>query len=147
MPSVLMWERPRRVMSKEQHQSISADGAPPGVYIPNMSRADRLRWKAKLTGTRRKKPQIELRRNGMVIVVAGSKGYKYKARDRGPKFAHHMHITSNDAQVFDMAGWTTLVHAVEEARQVLRLIEDTDPEVGKRAQAAIKAGHSPLAVP
>lgn len=38
---LLMWEKPERVMSKEAWKGISADSAPPGVYIPNMSNEDR----------------------------------------------------------------------------------------------------------
>ena len=40
---MITWDKPNKVMSKEQHQSISADGAPPGVYQPNMSKEDQLK--------------------------------------------------------------------------------------------------------
>lgn len=45
---ILMWDTPEKVMSIESWKSISADGAPPGVYTPNMSRGDALSWKAKI---------------------------------------------------------------------------------------------------
>ena len=50
MKSVLMWEKPEKVMSVEAWKSISACGAPPGVYTPNMSEEDMFKWKAKLVG-------------------------------------------------------------------------------------------------
>jgi len=33
--SILSFETPKKIMSKEKWTSISADGAPPGVYTPN----------------------------------------------------------------------------------------------------------------
>ena len=46
--STLTWDKPKQVLSKDQWKSISADGAPPGVFQPNMSREDMKKWKAKL---------------------------------------------------------------------------------------------------
>lgn len=74
--TLLMWDKPEKIMSTEAWASLySADGAPPGVYVPNMSTADMLRWKAKLVGTRSGQPRVEVRKvteNGtqMLMVVA-----------------------------------------------------------------------------
>lgn len=45
---ILTWEKIPKTMSSEDWKKISADGAPPGVYRPNMSEKDMLKWKAKL---------------------------------------------------------------------------------------------------
>jgi len=45
---ILLWEKPKRKMPVEEWKKISADSAPPGVYTPNMSDEDKMRWKAKL---------------------------------------------------------------------------------------------------
>lgn len=73
--AILNFGKPPRAMSTEDHQSISADGAPPGVYTPNMSTKDAERWRAKLVGQRSGDYQIEVRKqvNGtnIVLVVNG----------------------------------------------------------------------------
>lgn len=58
--SILSWEKPPRRTSVENWKSISADGAPPGVYSPNMSQEDRLKWKAKLVGKKGGIKQVEI---------------------------------------------------------------------------------------
>lgn len=79
--SVLVWEKPKKLRdSKEHADSYSADGAPPGAYVPNMSAEDRLKWKAKLVGHKTGYPQVEIRRDGCVIIVS-TRGYKYKHYD------------------------------------------------------------------
>lgn len=54
---ILYWNKPKKVMSNEEWQSITADSAPPGVYTPNMSEEDSFHWKAKFVGS--KKPDDE----------------------------------------------------------------------------------------
>jgi hypothetical protein len=44
---ILSFEKPEQIISVEEWKKISADGAPPGVYRPNMSIENMLRWKAK----------------------------------------------------------------------------------------------------
>lgn len=59
---VLYWEKPERIMSVEDWKQISADGAPPGVYTPNMSEEDKLKWKATLVGKTTENPRVEIRK-------------------------------------------------------------------------------------
>lgn len=56
---VLEFEKPPKKMSTEEWKALSADGAPPGVYTPNMSYDDRRRFKAKQVGG--EFPRIEVR--------------------------------------------------------------------------------------
>jgi hypothetical protein len=58
--SVLMWDKPARAESTEEWKARSADGAPPGVYTPNMSDTDRRAWKARLIGG--EDPRVEVRK-------------------------------------------------------------------------------------
>ena len=45
---LLCWDKPKRARATKDHNEMhQADGAPPGTYVPNMSEADRLKWKAK----------------------------------------------------------------------------------------------------
>jgi hypothetical protein len=71
---VLSWEKPARIIPAEEWQSITADNAPPGVYIQNMSREDTLKWKARLIGGQ--EPRIEIRKTAgpaqiLIIVRPG----------------------------------------------------------------------------
>lgn len=63
---VLVWEEIEKAMPIEEWKEISADSAPPGVYILNMSLDDSMKWRAKLTGTRRGNPQVEIRKSGLI---------------------------------------------------------------------------------
>jgi hypothetical protein len=58
--TVLMWDKPAKTESTEEWKSRSADGAPPGVYTPNMGEADMLAWKARLVGGQ--DPRVEIRK-------------------------------------------------------------------------------------
>jgi hypothetical protein len=58
---VLSWETPKKKMPVEDWKKISADGAPPGVYTPNMSKKDMLKWKAKYIGGT--DPRVEIRKS------------------------------------------------------------------------------------
>jgi len=61
-----------------------------------MSSEDTTRWRATLTGARFGFPQVELRRDGMVIVLS-RKGYKYDKYDsRQPKFLNEMSEHNDD---------------------------------------------------
>ncbi len=60
MPTILSWDKPAREMPIAKWQAISADGAPPGVYTPNMSVKDAAKWRAKLI--RGADPRVEIRK-------------------------------------------------------------------------------------
>lgn len=82
---VLQWDRPKRAMPKEEwKEAYGFDGGPVGGFMPNMSKEDAERWKAKLSGTRTSFPQVEIRRQCgpslMLIIVNLGAGYSYKGR-------------------------------------------------------------------
>jgi hypothetical protein len=58
--ALLSFEKPEKVLTDAQWRAISADGAPPGVYTPNMTDEDKERWKAKLI--KGKDARIEIRK-------------------------------------------------------------------------------------
>jgi hypothetical protein len=61
----LSWDKPAKAMPHEEWEAISADSAPPGVYTPNMSKEDMLKWKAKKVGQR-----VEIRKTaGAQILI------------------------------------------------------------------------------
>jgi hypothetical protein len=96
---IVMWDKPKRKISKEEWKNISADSAPPGVYTPNMSDEDRCRWKGKIVGQKIGHPQAELRKSfhgaQMLIIVSVKGGYKYKNYTREETNEFNVHMSLN----------------------------------------------------
>lgn len=123
MMSILSWDKPAKLRSSEEHAAIySSDGGPPGTYVPNMSEEDMGKWKAKLTGTKRGFPQIEIRKsfsNQMLIIVSlGGYSYKYytpeKTKDK------NIHISVNGPLQMTFEEMQEMNVAIEEAREFLQ---------------------------
>ncbi len=127
---ILVWDKPQRAMPLEQWYSITADNAPPGVYTPNMSQADAERWKAKLTGTHGRQPQVEIRKSVgacQMVVVVGLDGYDYGTYTRQPADGRtrstrgkNIHFSLNGPAQLTFDQFYELVTAVTEAQSVLR---------------------------
>lgn len=62
MSQILEWGKPPKKMSKEEWKSIVADGAPPGVYTPNMDDEWQQKWKAKFRNKTKDNPGVEVRK-------------------------------------------------------------------------------------
>lgn len=81
---ILRWDVPKKVKTVEQwRESYGFDGGPAGGYMPNMSEADQLSWKAKITGKKLGYPQVEIRKTTergrqVAIIVNLGLGYNYK---------------------------------------------------------------------
>ena len=79
---VLNWDKPKQVKSTEEWQGLIADGAPPGVYSPNMSREDKLKWKAKHFGGKLRRVEIRKTAGGsqvkIVVSLPGQPTYRRK---------------------------------------------------------------------
>jgi hypothetical protein len=129
----LHWDKPRRAKSHEEWSSLSADGAPPGVYTPNMSQEDKLKWKAKHFGG--KLPRVEIRKTAgsQVKIVVSLKGRpwhrrklwrdgEYKKVDCGHD--DNVVISMNGPAHFTFDEIDQLQSAIYEARQVLLLKEE-----------------------
>lgn len=79
--NILSWDKPKRAVSVEEWKNISADSAPPGVYVPNMSDEDANRWKAKLVGAKTAAPRVEIRktlRGTQLLIIVALDGWDYK---------------------------------------------------------------------
>ena len=107
---ILDFNKPKKVMSTEEWKSISADGAPPGVYVSNMSTTDMEKWKAKhIKGN---DPRIEIRKtmsSQVLIVVRISTGDNVsdvKMSCNGP-----IYMSFEQAQ--------ELQQAIQEAKEIL----------------------------
>lgn len=137
-------------MPVEKWKSISADGAPPGVFTSNMSDDDKLRWKARLVGSKSGDHEIEIRSQkpmaNLVAVVNGTMpGYDPKAPLSWTGKPGQIKLSANGPMYFDPDVWADFTRAVHEARQVLVLLDD--PSTRDRALNAIREGRHPLETP
>lgn len=124
--TILSWDKPAQVVSKEEWASNQADSAPPGTYVPNMSEEDVRRWKAKRVGFKAGHPQIEIRKDTTVIVVSLHGGYKYRHYGRttgswpGPSTEGiNLHIATAGPIQWTWQEWTECQEAIAEAKAVL----------------------------
>jgi hypothetical protein len=102
---ILMWDKPSRTMTDEEWRSVTADSAPPGVYVPNMSEADRMAWKAKAIGGRDLRVEIRKTAGGTQVLIVVR--------------PDSVRMTMNGPAVFTREEWGELETAVAEATGAL----------------------------
>lgn len=69
MTGVLYFDSVNRKYSKSDWVGITADGAPPGVYTPNMSQEEAERWRAKHIGGKRERVEVRKQVWGVNLVM------------------------------------------------------------------------------
>lgn len=141
--SVLMWDKPKRVKSVEEWKDISADGAPPGVYTPNMSEDDKHKWKAVLKGKTTGFPYVEIRKTTshfgklkgeknsqglslyaqVLITVSLGGGYPHKGYDPKCMLGVNVQISMNGQSTFSFQDMADMHEAIGEARQTLETVK------------------------
>lgn len=117
---ILSWDKPEKVMSTAEWQRISADGAPPGVYTPNMSAINMAKWKAKYVGG--ENPRVEIRKT----VIGPSRSVPYRdwltnsyAQVLIIVDATSVRMSANGTAHFENSEFDQLAQAVDEARVVV----------------------------
>lgn len=121
--------------SKEYANSYSADGAPPGVYAGNMSQQDKERWKGKIVGTKDCEDlRVEIRTTCLganLVAIVTSKGAKPPMTDsqyiKPNRYIDRVpgttKISTNGPLVLDKEGLRDLNRAIQEAQDVLEVLE------------------------
>ena len=105
--SILSFEKPAKARDSKTHaEKYSSSANIAGTYVPNMSKADMQKWKAK-----------HIRGVQLVVIV-------YKNRrdgDWNAGISHHenVQISANGKIQLSFAGWQEMMQAVEEAKAVL----------------------------
>ena len=122
---ILMWDKPEKVMPKEEWTEIVFDGGPAGGYVPNMSEADKLKWKAKYIGG--KHPRVEIRKtttNGtQILVVVSSNGFPRKGELEAQSDGKNVRISQNGPSFFSIMEFLELGGAVGEALEKLEAMK------------------------
>jgi hypothetical protein len=142
---LLFWDKPEKVMSTEKWKSISADGAPPGVYLPNMTDEDAERWKAKIKYAKTDHPQVEIRktvRGSQMVLIVALDGWTYRpsghvvgeTREGESNYRHHategyqVRMSVNGPLWWKWPDFLDLTIAVHEARNVLTALKESNAE-------------------
>jgi hypothetical protein len=103
---ILRWDKPKKKMSRQQWESISADSAPPGVYTPNMSDEDAATWRAKKFGGLNSRVEIRVLKGSQVLIIVRPDG--------------SVRISMNGPAELSETDWADFKSAVQEAQAVLR---------------------------
>ena len=123
---ILDFDKPKKARSTEEHNEIySADCPAAGIYVPNMSDADMLKWKAKVIGG--KDPRVEIRKSvrGVDPTLIREDNFSiYNGHCSAQVLIivrpNKVIMSSNGRMVFDGKVWEELSKAVEEARKALK---------------------------
>lgn len=130
----LSFVKPERIMPVEERQRIQAEGAPPGVYVDNMSDVARSLWRAKVVGIRTKEFALEIRTGKLnantLIIVTGKPGN------------YQMRITANGPMQIKAVVFEELTLVVAEAYLVLSALNNVNMQA--KALADLRAGRHPL---
>ena len=124
--------KPKKVQSVEDwKKSYGFEDGPTGGYVPNMSEADELSWKAKLKYHTTPNPQVEIRKtfsNGvqLLLIVNLGNGYTYKYYSpTGDEHGHNktaginIHMSMNGPAQMTFDELNDFHAAVQEAKLVL----------------------------
>lgn len=114
--SVLRWDKPQKVLTTKEWQGITADGAPPGVYTPNMSREDVLTWRAKLIGG--KDPRVEIRTT-VIQERRPTERYSHYAQILLVVRKDSVRFSANGTACFEGRRWEEFLSAISEAKEAL----------------------------
>jgi len=115
--TILSWDKPKLEEDYATWASRHvADSAPPGVYIPNMSKEDRRKWKAKLVGKRSGDLTVEIRREcgSLVAIKVGT-----VRQGKTILVDYDIAISANGPIWLTLVEWDEMQQAIEEAKTEL----------------------------
>lgn len=121
-PSLLSFETPKRARSKEEHAKYSFDGGPAGGYVPNMSREDQCKWKAKHVTGQQARVEVRKTLGGVqlkMVVYAAPGTYSKHASLRSPQY--QFTLSMNGTLMGSLEDFSELVQAFTEAHRTALL--------------------------
>lgn len=117
---ILSFDKPKKVRPTEEHNSMyQADSAPPGVYVPNMSQEDMLKWKAKHIKGQDERIEIRKSVSGAQVLIVVYKNRKESDWRNGVTGHESVQISANGKMQLTVAEWDEMYTAIAEARIIL----------------------------
>jgi hypothetical protein len=128
---ILEFIKPTKAVDIAEWKKISADGAPPGVYTPNMSDADRRRYKANIVGGECPRVEVRVSLGSEVLIkvkahqierkfdynVSSEERAKQDKRNKlaGDHGSKHIKISMNGPMELTIEEWEKFKTAIDEA--------------------------------
>jgi hypothetical protein len=125
MKNVLSFDKPKKIRSTEKHNEMfQSDSGIAGTYVPNMSKEDMDKWKAKhITG---EDERVEIRKTiegvQLVIIVykkARPAKWDYKKQDEWNKRHQDVRISMNGKLDLKWDDFWDMQDAVKEALEIM----------------------------
>lgn len=122
-----LWFGPiEKALSTEDHQNLSADGAPPGVYTSNMTEEWKETWKGKIKGTQSGIYQVEIRKvinNVNFCATVTSAKAKIGNTERYRLLPGSVQMSMNGTLIMSASDWIEFNHVVCEAQKVIEILD------------------------
>lgn len=127
---LISFNKPEKLRTQDEHNDKYSSELSYGVgtYVSNMSDNDIHKWKGKIKYKNTDHPQIEIRKDSFVTVVAYN-GYNYKSYKRDPDrwgrttVGTNIHIGAAGPIQMSFDEWDKWRQVVEEAKEILCLIK------------------------
>lgn len=123
MNKILSFAKPKKVLSTEEHNNnYSSDSGVAGTYVPNMSKEDNERFKAKHIKGSDERVEIRVGINGVNVLI---KVFKHKKKTKNDDWRerqndhNEIQMSMNGKLDIDYDVWEQLHDATEEALALL----------------------------
>lgn len=122
MKKILNFEQPKKSRSTEDHNKLYiSDCEVDGTFVPNMSKEDNSRWKAK--HIKGKDERVEIRKcfgGTQAVIVVYKNELKGNWRE-GVEGHKNIRISANSKIHMDLQEYKEFLQAIEEAFEILKL--------------------------
>ena len=117
---LLDFNKPNKLQpTKDHNQDNMSDSGIDGTYVPNMSHADRLKWKAKHIKGKDERIEIRTEEPGVNLLVIVYKKPRFHYQNKYHEQTHQIRMSMNGTSVWTMNQWKDLETAVQEAKEIL----------------------------
>lgn len=125
MKNVLDFEKPKKVRSTEEHnEKFQSDSGVAGTYVPNMSKEDMNKWKAKHIKGEDERVEIRKTIEGVQLVIIVYKKarpvkWDYKKQDEWNKRHQDIRMSMNGKLDLTWDNFWDMQEAVKEALEIM----------------------------
>lgn len=117
---ILSFDKPAKIRPTEEHNNLYvADSAPPGTYVPNMSKEDMYRWKAKHIKGQDERIEIRKTIQGVQVLIIVYKHAVEGNWREGIQGHETIQISSNGKMQLTLQDWSEMQQAIIEARTIV----------------------------
>jgi hypothetical protein len=124
--AILDFEKPKKIHSTKEHNKMySSDSGIDGTYVPNMSKEDTLKWKAKYITGEDERIEIHKTIDGVQVVIIVYKKtrpvlkYDYKKKEEWDKRHQNVKMSMNGKLDMTWDNWFDMEQAIREAFEIL----------------------------